>query len=64
MIQILMAGSTIPVGLVKGGMKVPSPEVPSIFVGPGTGIAPMRAMVEERVRRGAKGIAFSELDLP
>jgi sulfite reductase alpha subunit-like flavoprotein len=57
-----MSGSTIPVGLVKGGMKVPSPEVPSIFVGPGTGIAPMRAMVEERVRQGAKGLVFFELD--
>jgi sulfite reductase alpha subunit-like flavoprotein len=43
------------VGLVKGDMEVPAPNVPSIFVGPGTGIAPMRAMIEERVRQGAKG---------
>jgi sulfite reductase alpha subunit-like flavoprotein len=39
-------------------MKVPAPNVPSIFVGPGTGIAPMRAMIEERVHQGAKGNAL------
>ena len=43
-------------GLVKGGMRVPEIDVPCIFIGPGTGIAPMRAMIEERVRGGAKGI--------
>lgn len=36
-------------------MRVPEVNVPCIFVGPGTGIAPMRAMIEERVHGGAKG---------
>src|SRR5579859_3367209 len=30
-------------------MPVPESDVPCIFVGPGTGIAPMRAMIQERV---------------
>jgi len=36
-------------------MKLPEIDVPCIFVGPGTGIAPMRAMIEGRVHKGAKG---------
>jgi sulfite reductase alpha subunit-like flavoprotein len=52
----LILGTEIPVGIVKGGMRVPEIDVPCIFIGPGTGIAPMRAMIEERVHGGAKGI--------
>jgi len=36
-------------------MRVPDAQTPSIFVGPGTGIAPMRAMIEERTQQEAKG---------
>lgn len=49
----LISGSTITVGLVKGGMRLPKQEVPCIFVSPGTGIAPMRAMIEQRIDEGA-----------
>lgn len=42
-----MIGTEIPVGLVKGGMRVPEDDIPCIFVGPGTGVAPMRAMIEQ-----------------
>jgi sulfite reductase alpha subunit-like flavoprotein len=46
---LLIIGTEIPVGLVKGGMRVPEDDIPCIFVGPGTGVAPMRAMIEQRI---------------
>lgn len=39
----------------RGLIELPPPDVPAICVGPGTGIAPMRAVIEERVAAGAKG---------
>jgi len=51
----LTIGMEIPVRLVKGGIRTPSSDVPCIFVGPGTGIAPMRAMIEQRVHEGDIG---------
>jgi sulfite reductase alpha subunit-like flavoprotein len=56
--SILIAGSEIPVGLVTGSMRVPEANVPCIFIGPGTGIAPMRAMIEQRIHHEVKGIPF------
>ena len=41
-------------GVATGGMRVPNSDVPCIFVGPGTGIAPMRAMIEQRVEMNVK----------
>lgn len=51
----LTIGMEIPVRVVKGGIRTPSTEVPCVFVGPGTGIAPMRAMIEQRVHEGDTG---------
>jgi sulfite reductase alpha subunit-like flavoprotein len=44
------SGDTFPINIQKGTMKMPSKQdIPVICVGPGTGVAPMRALLEERV---------------
>ena len=50
-------GGTVPVYVqASHGFRLPSDgNVPVIMVGPGTGIAPFRAFLEERQARGAKG---------
>ncbi|CAE6433466.1 unnamed protein product [Rhizoctonia solani] len=50
----LVPGTVLKVGLKRGTMHLPGDQKkPIILVGPGTGVAPMRAMVEERVAQGA-----------
>ena len=59
--MILTPGSEIPVGLVKGGMRAPGSDVPCVFVGPGTGIAPMRALIEQRIHQRSKSMLSTVL---
>lgn len=61
--EILILGTEIPVGLVRGEMRIPEAPVSCVFVGPGTGVAPMRAMIEERIHGGAKGISLWLFDI-
>ncbi|XP_053940286.1 NADPH-dependent diflavin oxidoreductase 1 isoform X2 [Cuculus canorus] len=46
----------VPLWVKKGGMKFPAdPDIPVIMIGPGTGVAPFRAAIQERVAQGRKG---------
>ncbi|KIM26533.1 hypothetical protein M408DRAFT_330504 [Serendipita vermifera MAFF 305830] len=51
------SATTLRIGIRKGALKVPEPGkdekiAPVICVGPGTGVAPMRAVIQERIVRG------------
>ncbi len=49
-------GETVPVYVEKNPrFRLPADDTPIIMIGPGTGVAPFRAFVEERVERGATG---------
>ena len=47
----LKPGDTLQIGLQKGFIALPTdPATPLICVGPGTGVAPMRAVIQERLQ--------------
>ncbi|KAJ3844482.1 hypothetical protein F5878DRAFT_637300 [Lentinula raphanica] len=41
--------------VVKGFIQLPANDVPVICIGPGTGVAPMRSVIEERIKAKAHG---------
>ncbi|XP_053138677.1 NADPH-dependent diflavin oxidoreductase 1 isoform X2 [Hemicordylus capensis] len=46
----------VPLWVKKGGLKFPaSPDTPAVMIGPGTGVAPFRAAIQERVAQSQKG---------
>nr|Q6NRG5.1 RecName: Full=NADPH-dependent diflavin oxidoreductase 1; AltName: Full=NADPH-dependent FMN and FAD-containing oxidoreductase [Xenopus laevis]AAH70785.1 Ndor1 protein [Xenopus laevis] len=46
----------VPIWVKKGSMKFPcDPDTPVVMVGPGTGVAPFRAAIQERVANGRPG---------
>ncbi|KAG2195774.1 hypothetical protein INT47_005751 [Mucor saturninus] len=50
----LEKGQVVPrVRITKGTMTLPPSQVPLIAIGPGTGVAPMRSFIEERIAAGA-----------
>ncbi|KAG6335101.1 hypothetical protein ID866_3990 [Astraeus odoratus] len=52
-----LRGDKLCIAIEKGLIKLPdSPATPVICVGPGTGIAPMRAVIEELLGTGSDGI--------
>lgn len=49
-------GASVPVYLHEAPhFRLPADDVPIVMIGPGTGIAPFRAFLEERRARGARG---------
>ncbi|KAJ7183107.1 riboflavin synthase domain-like protein [Mycena filopes] len=51
----LQPGDRVEIGLQGGLIKLPSDNnTPVICIGPGTGVAPMRAVIQDRLQRGAR----------
>lgn len=48
-------GIKLRIGIKKGTITLPDAGTPLICVGPGTGVAPMRAILQKRIDAGANG---------
>ncbi|KZV65277.1 riboflavin synthase domain-like protein [Peniophora sp. CONT] len=55
----LKPGSKLRIGIKKGLLELPpDPSTPVLCVGPGTGIAPMRSLLETRIHSGSRNNAL------
>lgn len=50
----LESGAPLDVWFTKGTLKLPRDGAPLVMIAPGTGLAPMLSLLEERIRRGEK----------
>lgn len=48
----LKAGDRVSIYTRKGTLKIPSDKLPLIMIGPGTGVAPFRSIIQHRVSKG------------
>ena len=56
LVDRLEEGDTVPVYVERNTrFRLPDADVPVVMIGPGTGVAPFRAFVEERAEQGAGG---------
>lgn len=56
LVDRLQEGDTVPVYIERNSrFRLPAADVPIVMIGPGTGVAPFRAFVEERNELGASG---------
>lgn len=49
----------MPLWVKKGTLKFPKEDTPVIMVGPGTGVAPFRSALQERIAGGQHGEIFN-----
>ncbi len=56
LVDRLQEGDTVPVYIERNTrFRLPQAAIPVVMIGPGTGVAPFRAFVEERAEQGAGG---------
>jgi sulfite reductase alpha subunit-like flavoprotein len=60
----LPPGASLPVWWERGSLKAPPADVPLILVGPGTGVAPLRALLQRRGAERAAAAAAATGPLP